>query len=314
MLTTPAMGLTAWNSPTDIYDSDQLAINWTKVDQHDHSPGKGIPVPTAGIANGAITSDKFAVDAFASLDIPDNSVSTAKLVDSAVTTIKINDAAVTNAKLATNSVALANMQDNSVGTAEIVPAAVTATEIAPNAVGTSEIAAGAVGASELGSASVTSAKLGPLSVTTAALGAGVVTNAKLGDNSVTAPKLALGFGQTGLSVDLDLGGSLSTWEDLASLTPNAATYLFIGSVYMTGTTTTDEDVVLRFLIGGTPTATLGRITVPHDDNAFLTVTYIDSVNGSQLVKLQAATSASLLDPIVAKQDQTGITRLQIGGP
>lgn len=58
--TTAKMGLRVWNLLTDLYDHAQLADNWAKVDYHDHSPGKGVQIPTEGIADAAITGAKLA--------------------------------------------------------------------------------------------------------------------------------------------------------------------------------------------------------------------------------------------------------------
>jgi hypothetical protein len=58
--TTAKMGLTVWNLLTDLYDHTQLANNWAKVDYHDHSPGKGVQIPTDGLADGAVTGSKLA--------------------------------------------------------------------------------------------------------------------------------------------------------------------------------------------------------------------------------------------------------------
>lgn len=61
MATTSAkMGLRIWNLLTDLYDHAQLADNWAKLDYHDHSPGKGVQIPTEGIADAAITGPKLA--------------------------------------------------------------------------------------------------------------------------------------------------------------------------------------------------------------------------------------------------------------
>lgn len=54
------MGLTIWNQTSDPYDHDQLADNWMKVDYHDHTPGRGIQIPTEGIADRSITPIKLA--------------------------------------------------------------------------------------------------------------------------------------------------------------------------------------------------------------------------------------------------------------
>lgn len=58
--TSAKMGLRIWNLLTDLYDHAQLADNWAKVDYHDHSPGKGVQVPTEGLADQAVTSAKLA--------------------------------------------------------------------------------------------------------------------------------------------------------------------------------------------------------------------------------------------------------------
>lgn len=53
MLTTPKTGYTSWNLADDNYDYQQLAGNWQLADYHDHSPGRGVPVPAGGLAPGA---------------------------------------------------------------------------------------------------------------------------------------------------------------------------------------------------------------------------------------------------------------------
>lgn len=58
--TTLKMSLRTWDLTTDPYDHDQLADNLSKIDQHDHTPGRGVLIPTEGIADGAITTEKLA--------------------------------------------------------------------------------------------------------------------------------------------------------------------------------------------------------------------------------------------------------------
>jgi hypothetical protein len=90
----PMMGLRLWTQGLDPYDHDQLATNFSKLALHDHTPGRGVQIPTEGIFDGAIT--------------------TAKLVDGAVTTAKIGDLQVTNAKLAAGSTVQAGNIDPAV--------------------------------------------------------------------------------------------------------------------------------------------------------------------------------------------------------
>jgi hypothetical protein len=59
-LTSPKMGLRVWDQLSDPYDHSQLADNWSKVDFHDHTPGRGLQIPTEGIADGAVTGAKLA--------------------------------------------------------------------------------------------------------------------------------------------------------------------------------------------------------------------------------------------------------------
>lgn len=78
-LTTPNMSLNVWDQLTDPYDHNQLATNWAKVDQHDHSSGKGAQIPTAGIQDGAVTAAKIAPGALPNFTIADGSITKAKL-------------------------------------------------------------------------------------------------------------------------------------------------------------------------------------------------------------------------------------------
>jgi hypothetical protein len=54
--TSTNMALTLWSSLTDQYDSSQLVANFVKIDAHDHTTGKGIQIPFAGIATAAIAT------------------------------------------------------------------------------------------------------------------------------------------------------------------------------------------------------------------------------------------------------------------
>jgi len=66
-----------------------------KIDAHDHSAGKGLQIPTAGIADDAVTNAKIADGAVQADQIADDAVTTAKILNAAVTTAKIADNAAT---------------------------------------------------------------------------------------------------------------------------------------------------------------------------------------------------------------------------
>lgn len=59
-LTSPHMALRIWNLITDLFDHDQLADNFAKLDLHDHTLGRGVQIPSDGIMDGAITATKLA--------------------------------------------------------------------------------------------------------------------------------------------------------------------------------------------------------------------------------------------------------------
>lgn len=65
---TPEMGLTIWNNGLDPYNSKQLGANFTAIEFHDHTPGRGRRIGTAALADNAITSTKLADSTFAAFD------------------------------------------------------------------------------------------------------------------------------------------------------------------------------------------------------------------------------------------------------
>lgn len=50
------MSLKVWNSAADAYSHEQLADNFLKLDQHDHSQGRGSLIGGNGIRDGAISA------------------------------------------------------------------------------------------------------------------------------------------------------------------------------------------------------------------------------------------------------------------
>jgi hypothetical protein len=104
MFVTPNMGLIAWDQGTDNYDHSQLANNMQAIDQHRHIPGEGRPIPSAGIEDNAITTNKIANDAVTPNKIPDGSISQQELAKPSVGTPELFDNSVTNAKVAPGAI------------------------------------------------------------------------------------------------------------------------------------------------------------------------------------------------------------------
>lgn len=60
MLTTPNMSLRVQDQPGDFYSYSDIANDFIALDAHDHTTGKGLQIPTGGIANLAVTAAKIA--------------------------------------------------------------------------------------------------------------------------------------------------------------------------------------------------------------------------------------------------------------
>lgn len=84
-VTTDKMSLVKWTAGSDPYNHTQLADNFEKLDEHDHTTGKGVQIPTGGIANLAVTNAKIA-----------SGIDGAKLLDGSVTADKLDSGAVPN--------------------------------------------------------------------------------------------------------------------------------------------------------------------------------------------------------------------------
>jgi len=127
--TTANMGL----SVPSVNDTDyptSISDSFNAIDDHDHSSGNGVQIPSAGILDGAVGSSKLATNAVTTIKITDGNVTEAKIATSAVTTTKIADANVTEGKIAANAVTTTKIADSNVTTAKIADANVTAAKLA----------------------------------------------------------------------------------------------------------------------------------------------------------------------------------------
>lgn len=94
MYTSPNLGLTIWDQPQDDFNHSQLLLNWQAIDGHDHSPGKGVQIGTAGLLDASVTQTKLAA----------LSVGTPQLQNGAVATANIAARAVGNAQIAAGAI------------------------------------------------------------------------------------------------------------------------------------------------------------------------------------------------------------------
>jgi hypothetical protein len=77
--TTTNMGLIRWDSVSDYFSHQALAANFTAIDTHDHTTGKGVPIQSGGLANGAVTTNSIASLAVTNDKIAASTIADAKL-------------------------------------------------------------------------------------------------------------------------------------------------------------------------------------------------------------------------------------------
>lgn len=88
-ITTPNMGLKRWDQPNDIFSYTELSNNFASIDTHDHSSGKGVQIPTGGIANLAVDNTKLATDAVTNTKIAAATIAGDRLVNSTIADTKL---------------------------------------------------------------------------------------------------------------------------------------------------------------------------------------------------------------------------------
>jgi len=133
-----------------------------------------VVMPTAGIGDSAVTTDKIADGNVTTAKISASGLSSAALADSAVITAKVANGAITSAKIADGTIVNA--------------------DIAASTIEASRLANGAVGTLALADEGITSAKFAAGAVNTTALGALAITNDKIADATIAYAKLNLADG------------------------------------------------------------------------------------------------------------------------
>lgn len=109
MAITNNLGLRTWDRGEDPYVYQQLATNWELLDDHDHSPNRGLQIPEAGIKDEAVGSNKIKPFAVTETRLAAASVSVSKLANNSVATDKLQDYAVTNIKVADDAIQIRNL-------------------------------------------------------------------------------------------------------------------------------------------------------------------------------------------------------------
>ena len=147
------------------------------------------------VPDNSVSTPKIVADSVVTGKIADGAVTTAKVADGGVTTAKIQNSAVTSAKIENGAVLAAALATDSVETAKIMNSAVTSEKIALDAVTSEKIASGAVATAELGALAVTSAKIADGAVVLEKLADLSITNAKVSATAEIAQSKIAGLTQ-----------------------------------------------------------------------------------------------------------------------
>lgn len=62
MIVLPNMGLVKWDSINDAFSHEQLAANFTALDNHNHTAGKGVKIPYGGLEDQSVSVANLRTD------------------------------------------------------------------------------------------------------------------------------------------------------------------------------------------------------------------------------------------------------------
>lgn len=199
MYTTPNMSLTGWDLETDPYSHTDLLNNWIALDDHDHTDGKGAPLPpsaipllgqanlgacsvsTLQICDGAVTWSKLASPAVKEANLFAGSVTNSKIATAAVDTVQLADESVTAPKL----------DDGAVQTEKLADQAVTNRKIKNGSINEAKLGTGAVGKNALHAGAVAYEKLADQAVDTSTIHPNAVTRSKIANDAVGVDQLGI---------------------------------------------------------------------------------------------------------------------------
>lgn len=259
---TSNMGLNVWDLPDDDFSRSELANNWTALDRHDHSGGRGVQIGTLGLKDSAVTSAKLADLAVTTSKYANQSVTGAKLANSAVSSQHITNSAIITDKLADNAVTGAKVADATIGTSKLADSAVTNPKLATDAVSTAKVQDHSITEPKLADNAVATDSIIDLNVTKPKLAEPAVDTDNIFPEAITASKL---------DPSIVPVGTVISWYRPSDLTPVPT-----GWVIPTGQTVVADDhdfaentsIVLpdlrnRFILGAATTGTgTGTSTPP----------------------------------------------------
>lgn len=137
-------------------------------------------------------------------NVPDGSITTAKLADNAVTTAKLSNNSVTSAKIVDGTIVAADIADTTITGAKLVNSTITGGKIASNTITATNIA----------NSTITNAKMAANSVNSSNIVDGTVTGADLAANTVTLNNLASDVGTVAVQSTEPTDSNVKIWVQI----------------------------------------------------------------------------------------------------
>lgn len=137
-------------------------------------------------------------------EIPDGSITTAKLADNAVTTAKLSNSSVTSAKIVDGTIVAGDIADATITGAKLVNSTITGGKIASNTITATNIA----------NSTITNAKMAANSINSSNIVDGTVTGTDLAANTVTLNNLASDVGTVAVQSSQPTDSNVKIWVQI----------------------------------------------------------------------------------------------------
>lgn len=188
-------------APYDAFDETGLVISGehivilNQIVQLDIDPVVTFEIPDLSVTNAKIAeltlqASKLAPNSVVSSKIINGAITSAKILADAVTETKILNDSITTAKLQANSVTANEIQANTITAAQIAALAITAAEIAANTITAAQILANSITSSEILANTITALQIAANTLTAAEILANTLTANEIAANAITTSELA----------------------------------------------------------------------------------------------------------------------------
>lgn len=191
---------------------------------------------SADVADGSITSAKFAAGAVNTDAIGAGQVTSAKIADGAIATGNLADGAVTALKIANGTITSAKILDGTIATDDLADGAVTSAKILDGTIATGDLADGAVTALKIADGTITGAKMAAGTVTVTQIANATITGAKIAAATVAAGNIVAG---TIVNAQISASAGIVA-SKIAPGTFGAGNYVLVGDMSATTFTATSD--------------------------------------------------------------------------